>query len=198
MQQSHADIVESQQLAVEGLEEVLVFKMTYRHLKTLKYIYQTEVLGKQNGTIFNFSDAEYKSYFRNFHGTLDSIENISFYEMQLGIERFRKNKIPFQGDFILAYLDGRFFKLKGFRYNDFSELFFRYITPGSKYISPYVSLELDRTRSASKKARKVVELIEIPELDISRLYKRHVKKQEFREEYSSYSNNLNWINYPRQ
>lgn len=186
-------IVTLDTIRVDEIEEVLFLYLRCRNLSYLKFYFQVNFLKTKNISWINFSLTEYEASFKKAFGNIDSIDNISFYERKIGYENFSENKILFQGDFILAYLDGRFIRLKGFRYNDFAEFVFRYLNPGSRFVSPSLSYQLDQVSRKRKREKVLFDLLHIPGLDLPELYNRHVKKKEFREEYSYYLNTVNWL-----
>lgn len=176
-----------------GTKDILFLHLKCRKLSYLKFYFQTNILNKQNGNWFSYSSTEYEKYFEEAFGTLDSINNVLFYEEKIGSDKFLKNEILYQGDFILAYLDGRFLRLKGFRYNDFAEFVFRYLTPGSRFVSPILAYQLDQVSRERERKRVLLDLIQISGLDLPELYNRHIKRREFRERDSYYINTINWL-----
>lgn len=112
-----------EKLASVGTENIAFIRVQYRDLKKLQAYFQIKYL-KKEGNVFDIDYEKYRTFFAEIY-PLGQVDSLSFYEQVIGKQAFSNNHIIWQCDFVLAYckLDGRFYKLKGFRYNEFAEFF---------------------------------------------------------------------------
>lgn len=170
-------------LEAENIENINFLVVKYRDLEKLQFYFQQNYLNKDNGNYFDFSFEEYKVFFEEKY-SISQINEIEFYENQIGKDKFIKNEIPYQCDFIVAITkDDRMFKLKGFKYNDFAELYYRYFYYNNRNISPQVLLG---QLKGKKRRKELFSQIKIEDLDLNFLWENYVKKTSLRELNSCY------------
>lgn len=75
------------------------------------------------------------------------------------------------------------------------EFFYRFIASGNRYLSPEISIIVDKKMRKKKRENKLLELVHIPELDLNKLYDYHVLEKEFRDLNSCYMRQVNWMHY---
>jgi len=167
--------LKTERLETRGVMGIDFIKVKYRDLEKLQFDFQRDFLQKENGNYYDFSKELYTQFFIEQYGSSD-IDDVGFYEKKMGVENFIQNKIKYQCDFVLAYVrnEGRYFKLKGFRYNEFGEFYRRYFQYSSSYVSFEIIDELLGLRK-KKRTQTLLELISVEELDFKILHKKYGK-----------------------
>lgn len=157
-------------LESKNFDNILFIKVEYRELEYLKLIFQVRILNKPIVFEQGFSDSLYKSYFEEMF-PISLIDDTAFYEEKLGYENFMNNSIHYQGDFILAYAGSRFYRLRGFRVNDFYE-FCLNIVSNTLYTGSWQK----NYRGYKKRTKKRLGYLAVEELDFEYLYDNYIKK----------------------
>ena len=180
-------------LESKGMVGVDFIRIKFRDLKKMKFYFDTNFLNKNQNSYFRFSSELYEKDFTKKHD-LSFINNIPFYEEEIGLDKFILNEVPYQCDFIIAYVknEDRFFKLKGFRYNEFAEFFHRYLKAGNTYLTPSVYYEVNMEKKR-KQNKTLLRFLYVEELDFKYLYQNFVKKKGIQDFKSCYRRD--WLIY---
>ncbi|MEZ4884910.1 MAG: hypothetical protein R3E32_09310 [Chitinophagales bacterium] len=181
--------LESEMLTSSNLIDIQFVNVKFRDLNKLHFFFQKEFLQKENGNYIDFSFNIYKGFYsKKFN--IDSINNIHYYENLIGLHKFKANEIPYQCDFIIAFVEGRVFKLKGFKYNEFAEFFYRYLHHNNAHITPSLYQKIVHLKGR-KKDSALLENIKIDGLNMKNMYDNYVKKRAIFEVQSCYRRD--WI-----